>query len=197
MAKDLKLTGQKLTEIPFFSNLSLEEAETLLQIVNIRIFKENEPIFREGTPGTSLFVILEGTVDVVKKVDDKTFRSLARLTRDSVFGEIALLQSGEVGRTASVVARERTRVMELHKEDFARLIEFGSIVAYKVAFSISHILAARLSSMDQQMVNLVPENSEPGSDALTQYEKSRNEVLEVETVLTRRRRRIEEDSHEH
>ncbi len=173
MIKDLKLTGERLIQIPFFENLSVNEAEALLQIVTIKIYRENEPVFREGTSGDSLFVILDGTVDAVKMVGDKNFKQLARFQRYTVFGEMPLVFEGDSLRTASAIARERTRMLVLHKDDFQKLIDFGSIVAYKVAYSISRLLAARLARTDKELVHMMSQSDSGTQQLLQEIERQR------------------------
>jgi len=178
--KDIKLTGERIVSIPLFSNMSADEAETLLQITDIAIYKENELIFKEGTPGTTLFVILEGTVDIIKQAEEGSFKTLARFQPYTAFGEIAILFDGDALRTASAIARERTRLLTLHKEDYAKLLDFGSILAYKIAFSISRILAARLSRVDQDLVRLMSMADESTKLVLDEIQQKKIQAIAVE-----------------
>jgi len=180
MAKDLKLNGERVRQIPLFSNLNEYEAETLIKITSIKVFKKDEAIFMEGSPGDALYLILDGTVDIVKRVDDKTFKTLARFKKDHAFGEMTLIFNEVSNRNASAIARERTRVLIIFKEDFKQLIDFGSIIAYKVTLNLCRILSERLSRVDRELVEIINEADEKTRAVLETFMKRRNSILQDE-----------------
>ena len=182
MAKDLKfrLTPERIQKIPLFSNLNLYEAETLMQITSTQVIKENELIFKEGTLGDSLFIILEGTVDIVKQIDEKTYKTLARFHENHAFGEMTLINDEVSNRTASAIARKRTRLLIIHKPDFKQLIDFGSIIAYKVTLNLCRILSGRLSRVDSELVDLISHAPDYARQILQDFLGRRNRILTEE-----------------
>jgi CRP-like cAMP-binding protein len=175
--KDLKLNGQRITEIPVFSNLNEFEGETLLQIVSIKVCKPDEVIFKEGTQGDALCVILEGTVDIVKQVGSGEFKTLARFGTMSAFGEMTLIHKETAERTASAIARERTRLLIIHKDDFQKLIDFGSVIAYKVTFNICRMLSERLTHVDREWVAMMNHVDERTRTVLQEFDKRKAEIM--------------------
>ncbi|MCO4783699.1 MAG: cyclic nucleotide-binding domain-containing protein [Candidatus Cloacimonetes bacterium] len=155
MAKTFRLTGEKLIEIPIFNNLNVYEGEVLLDITSTKVFKENDVVIKEGSPGDALFIILEGVVDIVKKIDDNRFKTLARFGPDHAFGEGTLINRETSLRSASGIARSRTRVLTIYKDDFHRLLDFGSIVAYKVTLNLARILAERQAAVDRELIEII------------------------------------------
>jgi CRP-like cAMP-binding protein len=77
-------------------------------------------IIRQGDPGTGLFVVLTGEVEVVHTSDSGTRTPLATLRTHDVFGEMALLRGGAT--TATVTAVTMTTVLFLAREYVARII---------------------------------------------------------------------------
>jgi CRP-like cAMP-binding protein len=77
-------------------------------------------IIRQGDPGTGLFVVLTGEVEVVHTSDGGTRTPLATLRTHDVFGEMALLRGGPT--TATVTAVTMTTVLFLAREYVARII---------------------------------------------------------------------------
>ncbi|MCA9705453.1 MAG: cyclic nucleotide-binding domain-containing protein, partial [Myxococcales bacterium] len=79
-----------------------------------------ETLVRQGDEGDSLFVVVEGTLEVLLEEGESTMR-LHDLWPGDVVGEIALLLGGQ--RSATVRASTPTRALELSQEGFAELIE--------------------------------------------------------------------------
>jgi CRP-like cAMP-binding protein len=175
--KDIKITGDKLIGIPIFSNLNNFEAETLLQITSVTVFKDKELIFREGTLGDSLYVILDGTVDIVKQVGNKEFKTLARLNKDTAFGEMTLIHDEVTPRSASAIARERTRLLIIHKDDFQKLLDFGSVIAYKVTLNICRLLSDRLAKVDREWEELMKHADENVRKGLQEFNQKKRAIL--------------------
>jgi CRP-like cAMP-binding protein len=82
----------------------------------MRTFGGGEAIVREGAPGHTMFVICSGRVAVVLGAGR---REVATIDAGGYFGEMSLL-TGEP-RTATVVARGDTTVIELDADTFREL----------------------------------------------------------------------------
>lgn len=83
------------------------------------LFDEGQDIVREGDVGTSLFLIQEGTVEVLKRGADGTDVRVATLGPGQQFGEVAVFQ--RVRRTATVRATSRVRLIQIRREAAAML----------------------------------------------------------------------------
>lgn len=79
-------------------------------------FEPGEVIFNEGDVGDYLYIIVNGTVDVLKGADQK----IAELTKGKYFGEMALLNQRT--RSATVKAQTPVDLLALRKNDFGLLI---------------------------------------------------------------------------
>ena len=51
-------------EIPVFSNLTDRQIKALIDLGEVRTFKKDEYLFREGDPMNDMLVVLDGEVDV-------------------------------------------------------------------------------------------------------------------------------------
>ena len=87
-----------------------------------------EAVFRQGDHGDRFYVVADGSADV--SVDGET---TGTLWPGEFFGEIAILR--DVPRTATVVAREPTRLYALERDDFLAAVT-GSAQSLDAAESV-------------------------------------------------------------
>jgi CRP-like cAMP-binding protein len=100
-----------LRTVPIFSPLGAPELEALARSLEPVEAPAGAAVVREGDPGDLFYAIAGGELEVTQKG-----RSLRRLGRGDVFGEIALLQ--EIPRTATVTALSPAHLYSLEKEPF-------------------------------------------------------------------------------
>jgi CRP-like cAMP-binding protein len=98
-------------------------------------------IFKEGDPGSHLFIITKGQASVMLKSESRNIR-LATFAPGTVFGELAILDKGP--RSASIVADEDLVVYSLSETDFAALRESEPAVAIKILAGLGRELSGRL-----------------------------------------------------
>jgi CRP-like cAMP-binding protein len=104
-----------LRELPLFEGLELDEPA--VEAVDLAGAEE---LWRQGQPGDALYVVETGSLSVVGRLPGSGETPLATLGPGDVFGELALLDSGV--RTATIRAREPTRLLRLGRADFQALV---------------------------------------------------------------------------
>ena len=107
-----------LSNLPLFKPFPMEEAIGLSRAAVERSFGSGEEIITEGRPGTSFYVVVSGKVSVRAGTPPK---EIATLERGAAFGEMSLL-TGEP-RSATVVALDDCRLLEMGREVFARHLQ--------------------------------------------------------------------------
>jgi CRP/FNR family cyclic AMP-dependent transcriptional regulator len=151
-----------LREIEIFRNLTEDQIRKILKISREVTFAEGEVIMREGEDGDTLYIILEGTVEVVKSLvrgdmDEEENRKNKVFTRldasgHAVFGEIALLET--MRRTATIKTVTRCRFYEIKKDDFLNLAETDHELGFRILLNLSRIVSARLRKADEDTIKL-------------------------------------------
>ncbi|HEX8437294.1 cyclic nucleotide-binding domain-containing protein [Archangium sp.] len=135
----------ELPSIPLFSQLGQEAFVAVLEGMEMRAFQPGETIVTEGAPGSSMFAVVEGRVEVVRQLEGGKSRAVAAMGEGEFFGEMALLSEGP--RLASVVAAERTVVLELTRAQVERLVQRHPSVGEALqAFHQERLLANVLRS---------------------------------------------------
>ncbi len=77
-------------------------------------------MLREDAFGNALYIIAEGSVEVVKNLDQPNETVLAELTALNFFGEMCIIEA--VAHAASIrVVRTPTTLFEIHASDLYRL----------------------------------------------------------------------------
>ncbi len=102
--------------VPLFSELSEEAFASLVPRIGYLKVAAGHPIVREGHTGTSVYILLEGEVQVSKEAGDES-QLLARLGAGSIFGELAMLT--EKPRQATVMTSVPSELFEIDKESLA------------------------------------------------------------------------------
>ena len=129
-----------LTNIHLFHYLSEEQiALVAAELSELRLATDVD-VIKEGTEGSSLYLIYSGSVRVTRKAEKE---QLGTLVRHDYFGEVALLNRRK--RTATVTTLEPTVVLVLAGEQFRKLVK--QIPGLRPNFAVtvaSHKLANRL-----------------------------------------------------
>jgi signal transduction histidine kinase len=131
-------------EVPYTSSfiqlLVSADRDQLSQSISELRFAAGEVIFHEGADGESMFLIWSGRVATVKG-DLESPVILAYRTTGEIFGEMALLENQP--RSASIIALEDTRLLELSRSRFEQLLSEQPAISR----SIMEVLSARLRHM--------------------------------------------------
>ncbi|HET7888604.1 MAG TPA: cyclic nucleotide-binding domain-containing protein [Bradyrhizobium sp.] len=101
--------------------------------IAVRLFKAGDVIFREGDEATELFVIKSGQVRI--QIGNRT---VAEFGQDSIFGEMALIDSEPRSATATAIAD--VELVPVSERQFLFLVSQTPYFALKVM----RVLAQRL-----------------------------------------------------
>ncbi|MGH8119723.1 MAG: Crp/Fnr family transcriptional regulator [Gammaproteobacteria bacterium] len=107
-------------------------------------FRAGETIFREGEPGDSMYVVMEGSVDVM--VGDEKFIVTGP---GEILGEMALIDSSK--RSATAIARKDCKLVPINEKRFSALVRQTPAFAIHVMT----ILAERLRRMNRILASII------------------------------------------
>jgi CRP-like cAMP-binding protein len=132
-----------------------------------QILKDNESeerdclqgsvIIREGEFSDSVFLIGTGSVQVVLQGKDGYEINISTLGKGEFFGEMAPVE--RIPRSATVIARENTTLLEVNGEKFCDIMRENPIIAFNVLLKLSerlrhvteHVLAVKLKDADEKI----------------------------------------------
>jgi small-conductance mechanosensitive channel len=117
-----------------------------LAVENIdRVYAAGEQVIRQGEPGASLFVIMSGRVEVTARDGDLPPVRLAVLEPGDYFGEMSLMTGA--ARVATVTTLEETRLLEVGKVSFGRILAAHPDLVEELGRSLRLRLAERTQAI--------------------------------------------------
>ncbi len=130
---------ETLSRVPLFANLKPKHLRSISDAGRRSSYEPGEKIVRKGEEGNSLYLILDGEVEVRSGT-----RVLASLGKRNFFGEIALLDNRP--RSADIVAVAPTTCLMITARSFERIIhDDPGIIQEIVAELIRRLRKANVS----------------------------------------------------
>jgi phosphoserine phosphatase RsbU/P len=164
-------------KVPLLSDLPRQELDYLastLQIVNLNA---GEVLFREGESGESMYVLLEGEVEVVLGIGTTDEQLLARLGPGEVIGEMSLLIPGGA-RSASVRASAVSRLWMMTRADFEALLQRQPHLANIMAKT----LTKRLDASNSAAFRDLQEKNRQLQEAYDELKAAQKQIIEKERL---------------
>ena len=145
---------QGLKTFPLLSKLSDEDLALLAEVMREQDFPAGTEILREGEPGDDMYLLLEGSVDVLKTTPFGESYITASLL-DSYhcsFGEMALIDKGT--RSATIRAKTDCRTLSLDYVSFQSFCREHPHIGLELLMSISVTLVRDLR-MENENLHIV------------------------------------------
>jgi PPM family protein phosphatase len=143
-AQKLALKREILARMPLFQSLNDRELLRIMQVTEVLAFEDGGRVMQEGEAGEELFIVLEGTVSVMRGE-----AVLATLSPGEHVGEMALIRSRP--RSATVRSNGRSELMVLRRADFFEILRREHQLAVKLLWKFLGVLSDRLDQTNQQL----------------------------------------------
>ena len=162
-----------LRNVPLFRDFDETELMQVAGLITTRRYAKHQTIFREGDPGQTFYLILAGSVAVVRIAPDGRETILSILKERDFFGEMSVFDTSV--RAASVRTMTDVEVGVIERDDFLGLIDktprIGRLLVIAlserlraanklIAATTSQDIRARLASL---LLNLMQNFGEPVS----------------------------------
>jgi CRP-like cAMP-binding protein len=136
---------QALSKTLLFKEMPQAELQKLAKVAVEQKLPAHTTLFEDGTPGDELFVIILGSVKVLK--DDKSGEAeeVATLGTGSYFGEMALV-ADDHKRTATIETQELTLLLAFKQEPLLALCAKDDKFAHAFYKCLARGLERRLRS---------------------------------------------------
>lgn len=143
-----------LRRMSLLGGLSEEDQAHVWSLFEERAYPPGGVVVEEGTPGRELFVIAEGSAEVLKRASDGQSIRLARLEAGACFGEMALV--GIMKRSATVRATAPLRVLVLPWAQIVALSHTNAPLFTMLVMNLARDLCRRLQATDVLLAEFGP-----------------------------------------
>src|ERR671910_3639463 len=135
----------ELRHVPLLADLSEEDLEQLYQMAETASIPAGQLVLQEGDSGDSLFVVLDGELEVTKRPRGQEIL-LAVYKAGQFFGEMALLE--QAPRSASVRTLRESRLLVISQAAFQTLLSCSPSAPLKIL----HTVTSRLRSTESMLI---------------------------------------------
>ena len=145
---------KNLKEVSMFKNFDDNRLKEFFKTFKKKEYAAGDIIFKEGSAGNTLLILIEGEVIIEKKLDEdeKEFKQLAFLSAGEFFGEMAVIE--EKPRTAQARACADTVLYELNHRDFFSFIKEHPETGIPFLVEITKTVLRRLQNTSNELIML-------------------------------------------
>lgn len=121
-------------------------ANTLAHYTRVEEYPAEAEIFRQGDPGNYMMAVLSGRLKMTIRAPDGKEIVLGFIGAGEIFGEMALLTSGN--RSADATTLEPSSLLVIERRDFLPILQHDA----NLCIELLGIVCRRLQKTDQQIV---------------------------------------------
>jgi|GEM_PF-1244786 len=141
-----------LRNVTFFENLRLDQLRTLARICQEMDVNPGEYILHQGEAGDSLFIIVEGQVNIIDKETNGEETLIAIRKPGDVIGEISLFDGGL--RSADAIARNHTLVLVIYRETLDNALADDPGIALDMLRAMAQLVRTNNQSIAEMSAQL-------------------------------------------
>jgi uncharacterized membrane protein len=145
--------AELLSRIPMFSDLGPEDLAALASATRPKQCAAGEMIIHQGDAGTSMFIVIDGNVNIHLPGEQSRRISLKDIAAGEYFGELALFD--DKPRSASAVATTAASLLELDRETLSDYLAARP----RAAMRLLSTLAGRLRATNEMLSQRAAKNA--------------------------------------
>jgi serine phosphatase RsbU (regulator of sigma subunit) len=164
-------------KIPLFQDVPSSELFQVVRELPVETYESGTYIFREGESGEKLYVVMDGSLEVLLGADSPDELLLRTCGPGEYIGEMSLiLPDGR--RTATVRSKERTRAWVMSRSKFQEIIQRWP----KMAYSMVRILSQRLDATNEATFRDLSEKNRQLQKAYDELKAAQEQLIEKERL---------------
>ena len=168
---------EKLKALSFFNLISQDELAQIKPFIQNRLYQKDETIISEKEIGDSIFILLEGRINIVKEVDGGQLEVVNTIeTPGSLFGEMSVIQ--DKPRSAGAVAAEDSQLLFIEKDQFLTLVKQFPDLSMQIAISIADFLR----NTDSKFIGILKQKNAEIESAYYKLKAAQEELVRKERL---------------
>lgn len=164
----------------FLKNLSPAERYELLQLCHRRKYKEGEYVFYKNDPGTGMYFIEKGTIELTigdEEKQDENDTIIRQLTLDSPDSFGALSIGYDLRRKSSAKCVTDCELLGFFKPDFEVLRDRHPQIAVKFLQTLTNIALRQLETTANKLAEVAGEQTALNIQFQTYYEDNSEDAV--------------------
>jgi CRP-like cAMP-binding protein len=137
-----KIEILKKTQV--LSMMLQDELEAFAAIATVRELTPGQTAFKQGEAATSMFIVMSGAIDVIKRSPNGAEKILATLGPGALLGEMALVDLAPRAATAMSSGTGRCALVEITYSELEGLIATRPEIGVKFLRALLSIMCKRL-----------------------------------------------------
>lgn len=147
------ISRKELKQIVMLGYLSDEMLDKLIPITDLRLFNENEFIFRQGEKSERLYMLKKGKVLLELKITDKITVAVSAIKPGYSFGWSAMLD--EQTYTVNALCSEPSEVFSFREKNLKALFEQDHSLGYIMSQRLLVIMKKRYDICIEQFIKTI------------------------------------------
>ncbi len=150
---------------PLLFGIAEEDLAALSEASAIRHLPAHAIVCREGDPGESVYVLVDGEVEILQNLEDGSERHLHYTQPGEFFGEMAILQQSP--RTATVRTTKPSTILEIYRDPFLAVLGRSPSLGIRLMLRLTN----RLRDSDKQAIEALSKANIELQRALNRLER--------------------------
>jgi len=152
MTETCTVTPEVIRESPLGKELSAAQCDKLADISLMACLAEGATLIEEGQSDEALFVVTQGTLEVVKHTGGDDWVTLQLLKPGDIAGELGFVDG--IAHSATIRSISRAEVVFLKRTDLEGLLADDPELVYRVMRAIMRTVHGILRRMNLQFVEM-------------------------------------------
>jgi phosphoserine phosphatase RsbU/P len=166
-----------LADIPPFNVLPLEELIHLQDSLPVLDFEKGHLLMREGHADDSLYILLEGQVEIIKSMGTEEERLFGIRGSGTLLGEMSIFSQKHC-HTASVRSFTPVRVLQISAQNFEAIIKRYPSIALEMV----RITSRRLETSENMTILDLQEKNLQLQQAYEELKAAQEQIIEKERL---------------
>ena len=164
-------------KIPLFQDVPRADLVMMVNELPIESYKPGDYLFRDGDPGENLYVVIDGTLEIVLAADSADELLLKTCGPGEYVGEMGLILA-DGKRTATVRAKTETRTWVMSRVKFVQVLQRWPVIAYAMV----GILSERLDATNDATFRDLTEKNHALQKAYDELKNAQAQLIEKERM---------------
>ena len=171
------MTNNPFSNLLLFQNLPEETIQEICRYSILHDYAENAVLILEGQPVEHFFILLSGTVEIVKALDSDSEHHLALRYAGDTLGEMNLFAQKQI-HSASARALGVVRAAQIAMEDMETLISKNPQIARR----LFQIISLRMRNSEGQLIQDLRQRNQSLQQALDELKAAQAQLVAQEKL---------------